>query len=154
MLLDEEHLLKLLALPIKKKGYNLLEIKFCNRGSERIIKLFIYRPQGIDIEDCVKVNNLASEFMKKEGFLDNHTLEISSPGIFMKLNKPEHFMLFKGKRIKVKLLQKIQGYKIAIGNIVKCSDRGISLNIENKREGLKIPFSYISNANLEPEIKI
>jgi len=154
MIIDEEHLLKLLAIPIKNKGYNLLEIKFCKRGSERVIKLFIYKPQGIEIGDCIKVNNLVSEFMKKEGFLDNQTLEISSPGIFMKLKKPEHFKIFKGKRIKVKFLQKIQGYKNATGDIVKCSEKGISLNIKNTREGLQIPFSYISNANLEPEIKI
>ena len=154
MQLDEEHLFKLLALPIKKKGYNLLEIKFCNKGPEEIIQLFIYKHQGIEIEDCIKVNNLTKEFLKNEEILDHKALEISSPGIFMKLNKQEHFKIFKGKRIKVKLLQKIQGYKIATGNIVTYSENGISLKMENKSKNLHIPFSNISKANLEPEIKI
>ena len=154
MQIDEEHLLKILALPIKKEGYKLLDIQFCNKGSEKKIKLFIYQPKGIEIEDCIKVNNLASECMKNEGLLDNQTLEISSPGIFMKLNKPEHFKTFKGKRIKVKLLQKINGYKIATGNIFKCSEKGIHLKNGNTKEDLNIPFSYISEANLEPKLKI
>ena len=92
--------------------------------------------------------------MSNEGILDYQTLEISSPGIFMKLNKPEHFKIFKGKRIKVKLQQNIKGYKIVTGIIAKCSREGINLKMRNIRESLKIPFSYISKANLEPEIKI
>ena len=92
--------------------------------------------------------------MNNEGFLDYQTLEISSPGIFMKLNKPEHFKIFKGKRINVKLLKKFQGYNIATGNIVKYSKKGISLKRGYKSENFNIPFSCISKANFEPEIKI
>ncbi len=72
----------------------------------------------------------------------------------MRLRKPEHFQIFKGKRIKVKLFQKIQGLKTATGNIIKSNKEGVSLKIVNTNNCIQIPFSHISKANLEPEIKI
>ena len=155
MKLNEKHLLKLLSLPIKKKGYHLLEIKCINQGAEKIIQLFIFRSIGIEIEDCIKVNNIATKTMINSGLiLDDHTLEISSPGIFMKLNKPEHFQIFKGKKIKVKLHHEFKGIKIASGNISSCTGKGINLELVNSREDIHIPFSKICKANLEPEIMI
>jgi len=153
--IDEDQLLRLLDIPIKNTGYNLLDIKLFNRNSDKIIQLFIYQPQGIEIDDCIKVNNLASEIIINEGLsLDNYTLEISSPGIFMKLYKPEHFKIFRGKRIKVKFLERIQGFKTATGKILKCTENGIRLKIFSSREDIHIPFSKIHKANLEPEINI
>lgn len=151
----EKNLIKILHLPIKNRGYELLDVTFNKRGSERIIQLFIYSPHGIDIDDCVNVNELASDIIDNSGnIFKNYTLEISSPGIYRPLKKPEHFKIFMGKRIKVILQKKIQGFKIVIGNIEKCSEEGITMKIENIRKILDIPFRQIDRANLEPDIKI
>ena len=51
-------------------------------------------------------------------------------------------------------MQKIKGYKMAIGNIVNCTENGINLKMDVLGECIRIPYSLICKANLEPEISI
>jgi len=151
--IQEKNLIRILSLPIKNEGYKLLEVKFFGNGPENIIQLVIYNDQGVDIEDCVKIHDIANEIITNYAQInENFTLEVSSPGIFKELKKPEHFKIFKGKRIKIKLKQKIQGISTALGEISDSSLEGINLNIENINKTIIIPFSLISKANLEPLI--
>ena len=146
---------KILTIPIKKEGFELVDISIVKNGSEKILQLFIHCPEGIEMQDCVTVNQITIGILKNfNPILENFTLEISSPGIFRKLDKPEHFEIFKGKRIKVKLLQKMDGTKNLIGNIEECHEKGILLKTTNKNKELLIPFSQITKANLEPELNI
>tara|TARA_B100000700_G_C15019867_1_gene845160 strand:+ start:657 stop:1130 length:474 start_codon:yes stop_codon:yes gene_type:complete len=150
---NEENVYEILDTPIKKFGYNLIDIKFNNRNCDKIIQLFIYHTKGIGFNDCEKVNNLAWDLMYEKGIIsENHILEISSPGIFMKLDKPEHYKIFKGKRIKVKLLKNLNGVKIAIGHIDNCTENGIHLKMDDPKKMFHIPFTQISEANLEPKL--
>tara|TARA_B100000700_G_scaffold253262_1_gene285014 strand:+ start:275 stop:742 length:468 start_codon:yes stop_codon:yes gene_type:complete len=155
MTINKDIILNILKGPIKQCGYKLLDINFVNHNTEKIVQIFIYRAQGIDFKDCEKVNNLALGLISTEKLcLQDYTLEISSPGIFMKLSKPEHYRIFRGKRIKIELLKEFQGYKFATGNIDNCFEDGIKLKMDNLKDSIHIPFSVISKANLEPEFTI
>ena len=155
MEVEECNLLKLLSSPIDNEGYELLEVKFAKNDQINTIKLFIFHEQGIDIEDCVTVSQIAKGIIENNyPIYDNFTLEVSSPGIFRELKFPKHFNIYKGKRIKVKLKQKIQGIKIAFGKVKEIYQDGIILKIENANKTIIIPFSLISKANLEPLIYI
>ena len=55
----EENLFNLLALPVKTKGYELIDVEFNRHGSEQTIQLFIDSPLGIGMDDCVAVNQVA-----------------------------------------------------------------------------------------------
>ena len=152
MQINEDILKNILKEPIRKCGYKLIDIRFVNRSSEKIVQVFIFHSQGIEFNDCEKINNLVLDIISNKNLcLQDYTLEVSSPGIFMQLLKPEHFRIFKGKRIKVEFLKKFQGYKFATGNIINCYEDGIKLKMFNPIGGLHIPFSKISKANLEPE---
>ena len=150
----EEKLVSLLAAPIKNVGYELVDLEFNRHGSLQIIQLFIDNPNGIGIEDCVAVNQVVQEVMDSEDPISEaYTIEVSSPGIFRKLKTAEHYKTFTGQRINVRLHQKIQGVKNAVGNLEECTEKGIRLKLETGGSELVIPFSLITKANLEPKLK-
>ena len=144
-------MLNLLAVPIETKGYELVDIEINRQGSEQTIQLFIDSPHGIGMDDCVAVNQLAQEILEStDPTYETYTLEVSSPGIFRKLKTPEHFKTFTGKRIKVRLQQKVEGVKNAIGSLEECTDKEIRLRLETDGSEIVIPFTLITKANLEP----
>ena len=147
----EENLFNLLALPFKTKGYELIDIEFNRHGSEQTIQLFIDSPLGIGMDDCVAVNQVAMEVLGSDDpIFETNTLEVSSPGIFRKLKTPEQFKAFKGRRIKVRLQQKMQGIRNAVGILEECSEEEIRLILETDGSELVIHLSQITKANLEP----
>ena len=150
----EEKLANLLTAPIKNEGYELVDLEYIRHGSQQTIKLFIDNPNGIGIDDCVAVNQVVQEVMDSEGTISEpYTIEVSSPGIFRKLKTADHYKTFIGQRINVRLQQKIQGIKSAVGKLEECTDKGIRLKLETGGSELAIPFSLISKANLEPKLK-
>ena len=84
---------------------------------------------------------------------ETYTLEVSSPGIFRVLSNPEHFRRFSGERIKIRLKNKINGMRQAIGKLCSSTEDGIQFLPENEsKEGLFIAYENISKARLEPEL--
>ena len=147
----EEKLFNLLDLPIKNKGYELIDVEFKRHGSEQTIQLFIDSPLGIGMDDCVAVNQLALEIIGSDDpIFETSNLEISSPGIFRKLKTAEQFKAFKGQRIKLRLQQKIRGIKNTVGKLEDCIEEEIYLTMEIDGSELVIPISQITKANLEP----
>ena len=150
----DEKLVNLLAVPIKNEGYELVNLEYNRHGSQQIIQIFIDNPNGIGIDDCVAVNQVVQEVMdSKDPISGAFTIEVASPGIFRKLKTAEHYKTFTGQRINVRLLQKIQGYKNAVGKLEECTEKGIRLKLETCGSELVIPFSLITKANLEPKLK-
>ena len=149
-----ERLIKLLTAPIKSEGYELLEIECKRQGSSQTVQLIIDSNNGIGIEDCVAVNQVAQEVIDSENPISEpYTIEVSSPGIFRRLKTAEHYQTFTGKRIRVRLHQKIHGVKDVVGKLEESTEQEIRLILESDGSELVIPYSFISKANLEPELK-
>ena len=128
MIQKEEKLFNMLAEPIKNKGYELFDIEFKRQNSQQIIQLYIDSPNGIGIEDCVTVNQVAQEILEDtDPNFEDFTLEVSSPGIFRKLKTPEHFKSSTGKRVKVHLQEKIHGISNATGGLQECTTEKICI---------------------------
>ena len=150
---NKKQIFDLLSLPIKNKSYELVEVELKKEGLEKTIQLFIDSPFGIEIDECVKVNQIAIDALgENHPIFEKYSLEVSSPGIFRKLVTFEHFKSITGQRIKVNLLQKIKGIKNAVGRLEFCSKNEIRLCLEKDGSKLIIPFSQIKKANLEPKL--
>ena len=131
MIRTKEDFFNLLVLPIKTKGYELIDIEFNRHGSEKIMQLFIDSPLGIGLDDCVAVNQIALEVLGNDDpIFKTNTLEVSSPGIYRKLITIDHFKTYVGQRIKVHLQRKHRGIKKAIGILQACSEKKIRVIIQ------------------------
>ena len=109
----EEKVENLLKEEIEKNGYDLYDVEYAKEGKNFFLRIFIDKPDGIDLKDCEKVNDVINDLLDKADYIkDQYFLEVSSPGIERILRKDKHLKQNIGKEVHVKLFRKdIQGKK-------------------------------------------
>ncbi len=124
-------------------------IEFCSRS--KLIRIFIDKKNGVDIDDCQKVSNQVNELLTNIELVSfDYTLEVSSPGLDRKFFKLEQFHEFIGHEIKVKFYdgnKKVT--KIAL--LLNTNGEGIFLKDENE---FFINFDKVIVARLEPIFEV
>ena len=139
---------------IEDLGYELYDLEDLQYQGQHILRVSIDHEQGIQLEDCVRIDQKLNKYLDENDPIEEaYTLEVSSPGIFRVLKNPEHFRRFSGERIKIRLKNKINGMRQAIGKLCSSTEDGIQFLPENEsEEGLFIAYGNISKARLEPEL--
>ena len=140
--------------PIRELGYELYDLEVLFHNGKRVLRLTIDRDQGVQLEDCVEVDQVTQKILDQhDPIREAYTLEVSSPGLFRSLKLPSHFQRFLGERIRICLNHKIQGIRNAVGLLAESSDKGIIFVPEYQETGeVFIDYPSISRANLEPEL--
>lgn len=127
-------------------GYELVALERAGRG---LIRLFIDKPDGIGIEDCVAVSNQLSHWMLVEN-IEYERLEVSSPGMDRLLSKPRDFERFAGEMVTLKLRVPINGRRRMVGKLVGLADGKISVVVDTVEIG--IDAGNVESTRLKPEI--
>ena len=154
MLQEEQKIISLLSEPLKIEGFDLIEVKVGMLNAQKTIQLYIDTPNGIQIDDCVNVNQITKNIFGKTNLnYKDYVLEVSSPGIFRKLITTDHFKSSTGKRIRIHLQKKIEGLITVTGDLQKCDEETICILPDTNGSDIIIPYSLISRANLEPLLK-
>ncbi len=88
---------------IEDMGYELVLVEMTGDSSGgQILRAYIDAPGGILLEDCEQVSKQVSAMLDVEDPIKGeYSLEVSSPGLERPLVKPEHFIRFRGSRVKV-----------------------------------------------------
>ena len=137
----------LLERSLTQLGYELVELEISNRG--KLLRLFIDKPEGITIDDCVLVSNQVGNLLAVEHDIDYDRLEVSSPGLDRVLKKHSDFERFAGERAQVKLRVPVENRKNFLGVL-----RGLDAeNLLIECEGVvhKIALNNVDKARLAPE---
>jgi ribosome maturation factor RimP len=137
----------LLEKSLTQLGYELVDLEISNRG--KLLRLFIDKPDGITIDDCVLVSNQMGNLLAVEREIDYDRLEVSSPGLDRVLKKPTDFERFTGERANVKLRIPVEARKNFLG-ILRGLESG-NLLIECDGVVHKLALSNIDKARLAPE---
>ena len=137
----------LLERSVTQLGYELVDLEVSNRG--KLIRLFIDKPEGINIDDCVLVSNQLSNVLAVEHDVDYDRLEVSSPGLDRVLRKEADFVRFTGERAQVKLRVPLEGRKNFIGVLRGLEQGELKLEVDGAEQ--KIALSNIDKARLNPE---
>jgi ribosome maturation factor RimP len=144
-----DEMLKLLEPAVERLGYELadLEVRLGAKGG--LIRVFIDKPEGIDLDDCEKVSQAVSALLDVEDPVPgNYNLEVSSPGLDRKLTKVEHFQRFAGKTLKVQTRFPIEGRRRFRGTLVSSDEENIVLEVDG--ESYSLPLKTIDTARLVP----
>jgi ribosome maturation factor RimP len=128
-------------------GYELVDLELANRG--RLMRIFIDKAGGVDVEDCATVSNQLTRLLIVEG-VDYDRLEVSSPGLDRPLKRPEDFAEFVGERAQVKVRLPLNGRRRFVGKLQNVGEVGIELDVDG--ELVSIAFSDIDKARLVPNI--
>lgn len=146
-----EELMRLLAPPVERLGYELCDLEVKLGGRDGLVRVFIDKPDGIDLEDCEAVSRQISALLDVEDPLPGqYALEVSSPGLDRRLTKPEHFQRFLGEELKVKLRFPMEGRRNFRGTLRAASDENIEVEVDGVSHSLSI--TAIESARLVPSL--
>ncbi len=139
----EERVEALVTKPINDLGYELYDVEYAKEGKDYFLRIFIDKPEGIDLNDCEKVNDAINDLLDEADYIkEQYFLEVSSPGIERILRKNKHFDDNIGKQVRVKLFKAMDKKKELTG-ILKEFNNDL-LTIEDGAEQIKIDRKNIS----------
>ena len=131
----EEEVENLLNNKIEELGYDLYDVEYAKEGKNYYLRIFIDKPEGIDLTDCEKVNDAINTLLDDANYIkEQYFLEVSSPGIERVLRKDKHLEQNKGKEIRINLFKKAQnGNKEYQGILKDFNDAQIIIEIEDEK---------------------
>ena len=128
-------------------GYELVDVETSPGG--RLVRVFIDKPNGVDVEDCARVSNHLTRLFAVEN-VDFDRLEVSSPGLDRPLTKLADFARFAGEQAQLTLAAPVDGRK-RIKGVVRGTE-GDNVLVETASGLQALPFATIGRARLVPRI--
>ena len=139
----EEKVENLVKGKIESLGYSLYDVEYAKEGPNYFLRIFIDKPEGIDLNDCETVNNAIMDDLDKEDPIkEQYFLEVSSPGVERILKKDSHLEQNIGNEVQVKLFKKDENNKKEYIGILKQFDEN-QIVIEDE-DDIKIERKNIS----------
>ena len=137
----EERVESLLKEKSEAIGYELYDVEYSTEGKNYFLRIFIDKTEGIDLNDCEKVNNEIDEILDEADYIkEQYFLEVSSPGIERIIRKEKHLKKYIGHEINIKLFKKDKNGNKEYQGILKAFDQE---NIELE-ENIKIERKNIA----------
>jgi ribosome maturation factor RimP len=142
---------------ITQASFELVDVELVSERGDVILRLYIDTippgtpERGVTVEHCADVSRLVGGLLDADETIDgNYHLEVSSPGLFRALTKPEHYDRVTGQRIKVKTYDKLNNRRMFTGTLARREDTQIVVNVDGV--DFTIGLAQVAKANLEPEI--
>jgi ribosome maturation factor RimP len=127
-------------------GYELVMLERAGRG---LVRLFIDKPGGITIDDCVKVSNHLTHLFTVEN-IDFDRLEVSSPGLDRPLVKPRDYARFAGEPVTLKLRVPMNNRRRLSGQLVGLEDDMVKLIVDGTE--MSVDLRNVELARLKPMV--
>ena len=144
---SKEEIRKIFEDEVQKMGFDLVDIQLNVTGKAGMIRLFVDRDGGININECSEVSRSISELIfRKDLFPRNYRLEVSSPGLDRPLTTKKDFQRNVGKDIILKYKVESDFKKIE-GKIASADDELFIIN--DKNESFSVPFSNIDKGKIK-----
>ena len=144
----EEKVEKLLKGMIESLGYELYDVEYVKEGKNYFLRIYIDKPEGIDLNDCEKVNDAISDRLDEANYIkEPYFLEVSSPGVERVLRKDKHLEQNMGEEIEIKLFKKDENGKKEYQGILKNFDED-KIILEQIKQGKEEP-NQVQNLEIE-----
>jgi ribosome maturation factor RimP len=137
----------LLERTVPALGYELVDWDMSARN--RLIRVFIDKPDGVDVEDCARVSNHLTRLLAVED-IDFERLEISSPGLDRPVKRLRDYARFAGREARLTLSAPVDGAR-RIKGILR-GTAGEDVLVETAAGVKSFPFGTIAQARLVPAI--
>lgn len=131
----EEKVEELIQNKVKELGYELYDVQYVKEGKDYFLRIFIDKPEGIDLNDCEKVSNEINPIIDKADYIkEAYFLEVSSPGVERVLRKDKHLEQNIGKEIEIKLFKPIENEKIQDGILKQYNEEAITIEVNDEEK--------------------
>jgi len=129
-------------------GYELVDVQASNGG--RFLRLFIDKPQGINVDDCAAVSRQLTRVFEVEG-IEYDRLEVSSPGLDRPLRKPADFARFVGQKAEVRMRHPDANGRRKFAGVLRGTDAG-QVRMEVDGQTVALALDDVERAKLVPEL--
>lgn len=138
---------------VDENHFELVDVEFTKEGSDWFLRVYIDKPGGIELDECVMVSEALSVQLDETDPIEQaYFLEVSSPGAERPLKKEEDWQnaLENQSYIHVSLYQKVDGEKQYEGFLMSLDEETITLKIriKTREKELTINRSNIAKARL------
>jgi ribosome maturation factor RimP len=128
-------------------GLELWGIEYLGQGRHTLLRIYIEKIDGVDIEDCAEASRQISGLLDVEDPIKTeYTLEVSSPGVERLLFTPAQYRQYLGAPLKLRLRQNFEGRRNFSGVLLDAGDDEIS--ILQGEDKLSFPLEAIERANV------
>ena len=120
---------------LNDNNFELVDIEYIKEGKDWFLRVYIDKPGGIDIDECVLVSEQLSEKLDKADPIEEaYFLEVSSPGAERPLKKDSDYekALQEQANIHISLYQKVDNEKQYQGHLVELTQDVLTLEIKQK----------------------
>lgn len=137
---------------LSQHGYQLYNIKYVKEAGDWFLNVYIDLegiPDGkyVSTEDCEMVSRYLSDKMDEADVIEqNYYLVVSSPGMDRELFLPEHYEIFVGKLVDVKLYKAINKTKTFQGVLKGIENDQVVIDLD--QETLQVPLNEIAQCRL------
>lgn len=128
-------------------GYELVDLERSAKG--RLMRVFIDKPGGVNLDDCAAVSQHLSRVLTVEN-VDYDRLEISSPGLDRPLRTERDFVRFAGQQARVKVRVPIEGQRNFVGVLRQAEAGKVQLEVEGRM--VTIELGNLDKARLVPQL--
>jgi ribosome maturation factor RimP len=136
---------------ISAMGYKLWGVEYLGQGKHSILRVYLDKAGGVNIEDCAQASRQISSLLDVEDpITGEYTLEVSSPGLDRVLFSLEQFQEYAGYHAKIRLTESFEGQRNFTGQIKTVRDDEIVLIIGD--EEYSLPYELIEKANLISQV--
>jgi ribosome maturation factor RimP len=139
---------ELLEKTLPPMGYELVAWEMSGKG--RMLRVFIDKPEGIDVDDCAKVSNHLTRLFTVES-IEYDRLEVSSPGLDRPLTKLADYARFNGEEAQINLVALTDGVRRLKGMLRGVE--GANVLVETDTGVRTIAFAAIDRGRLVPKIE-
>ncbi len=150
---DSEDLEQIIEPIVKGFGCELWGYDYRAFNSSALLRVYIDKENGVTLDDCASVNHQLSGVLDVEDPIKvAYTLEVSSPGIERPLLKLEHYQMFVGERIKLRLKWPVEEQRNYVGILRSTDESRIELMLGDRE--VQIPVEAISRGRLLTDIDL
>jgi ribosome maturation factor RimP len=128
-------------------GYELVDFERSGKG--KLLRVYIDKPGGVNLDDCAAVSNQLSRVLAVEG-LDYERLEISSPGLDRPLRKEQDFVRYAGHKARIKVRVPVAGQRNFIGVLRDTRAGKVEIEVDGKMVSLEL--ANLDRARLVPAL--
>lgn len=146
----ETQITKLVEPFVHEHGLELVDVEYVKEGQNWFLRVFIDRPEGIDLEICQALSNHLGTLLDEADLITrNYFLEVSSPGLERPLKKEADFQRYQGHKIRINTFAAVAGKKVFVGILKGLVDNQVLL--EGESGPVAIPFNQLASARLMVE---
>ncbi|HID11929.1 MAG TPA: ribosome maturation factor RimP [Candidatus Latescibacteria bacterium] len=148
MRLEVLEVVRALVVPIlEREGFELVDLKLGGVGKGRVLRIFIHRPGGVSLDDCVRISRMVEDRLDMEDPIPgSYTLEVSSPGLDRPLRTGKDFARVVGERVRLIMRAGVRP-GVVVGKLVRVG--GDHIAVETGEGVTEVPLRDVAQGKVE-----